>query len=213
MPHISIPIYVAAFLLIMMHSPNDMAATAVCFTKSPRDSGNYLLSQDVEPQGHCSPRCPHLLSAAHFFSFRHVARPCVRFVDPTDPKVSAAFHRRVEILSGHDKGSSGHSTDHDLDVEDPMENLLEIESGAGSVASPACYTCAIERPLRSRHCRNCRRCVRAFDHHCPFAGNCVGAANYRWFFSYVVTFVTRCVLLFQNGCGYTRRVLASGRHS
>ncbi|CAN0477217.1 unnamed protein product, partial [Ectocarpus sp. 8 AP-2014] len=59
-----------------------------------------------------------------------------------------------------------------------------------------CYTCAIERPLRSRHCRNCRRCVRAFDHHCPFVGNCVGAGNYRWFFLYVIFLVTRWVLSF-----------------
>lgn len=125
-----------------------------------------------------------------------------RYVDPTDPKVSVAFHRRVGILTGkkgkgttgvEEEGGGGHGSDSDLDVEDPTASLLGLESGAGSVASPACYTCAIERPLRSRHCRNCRRCVRAFDHHCPWVGNCVGAGNYRWFFSYVVCLVLRWV--------------------
>lgn len=118
-----------------------------------------------------------------------------RFVDPTDPKVSAAFHRRVRLLRGNGAGGGGGgagAADTDEDVEDPTESLMSLESGAGSVANSACYTCAIERPLRSRHCRNCRRCVRAFDHHCPFVGNCVGAGNYRWFFLYVVFLILRC---------------------
>lgn len=147
------------------------------------------------------------------------------YVDPTDPKVSAAFHRRVGILTGKKgkgttglEGDYGHGgggradfddNDSDLDIEDPTASLMGLESGVGSVASPACYTCAIERPVRSRHCRNCRRCVRAFDHHCPWVGNCVGAGNYRWFFSYVVFFVLRwvrvCVCVFWRDKGEGRR--------
>ncbi|CAM9703041.1 unnamed protein product [Ectocarpus sp. 12 AP-2014] len=114
------------------------------------------------------------------------------FVDPTDPKVSSAFHRRVGVLTGK-KADHDQDSDDDLDVEDPTSSLMRLESGAGSVSSSACYTCAIERPLRSRHCRNCRRCVRAFDHHCPFVGNCVGAGNYRWFFLYIIFLVASTV--------------------
>lgn len=100
--------------------------------------------------------------------------------------------RRVQILSGKSSGT-GEVLGPDNDLDDPMERLLSLESGVGSVANSACYTCAIEKPLRSRHCRNCRRCVRAFDHHCPFIGNCVGAGNYRWFFFYIICLLVRCV--------------------
>lgn len=145
------------------------------------------------------------LLCAVFYSVPNVDLFLFRFVDPTDPKVSSAFHRRVGVLTGKKgKGTTGITleeeglgrgmSDSELDIEDPSSSLMGLESGAGSVASSACYTCSIERPLRSRHCRNCRRCVRAFDHHCPFVGNCVGAGNYRWFFSYILCFVVRWVV-------------------
>ena len=34
-----------------------------------------------------------------------------------------------------------------------------------------CTVCALDQPIRARHCKYCGRCVASFDHHCPWIGN------------------------------------------
>jgi palmitoyltransferase ZDHHC13/17 len=49
-----------------------------------------------------------------------------------------------------------------------------------------CAQCMIRKPLRSKHCRRCGRCVARQDHHCPWVDNCVGVNNHKHFMLYVL---------------------------
>ncbi|XP_069580282.1 palmitoyltransferase ZDHHC12-A [Brachyistius frenatus] len=49
-----------------------------------------------------------------------------------------------------------------------------------------CGYCLLQQPMRAKHCQTCQRCVRRFDHHCPWMENCVGEKNHRWFVVYLL---------------------------
>ncbi|ANQ07355.1 Peptide release factor [Plasmodium coatneyi] len=56
-----------------------------------------------------------------------------------------------------------------------------------------CYVCGVVQILRSRHCNACHRCVRTFDHHCPWINNCVAENNRA---SYLVYLLFEAMALF-----------------
>ncbi|XP_036892834.1 palmitoyltransferase ZDHHC12 isoform X2 [Sturnira hondurensis] len=68
----------------------------------------------------------------------------------------------------------------------PQEEAKEEQTAMVPQSIPLrrCRYCMV-LPLRARHCRECRRCVRRYDHHCPWMENCVGERNHPLFVAYL----------------------------
>mmetsp|Transcript_23010 Transcript_23010/g.50507 ORF Transcript_23010/g.50507 Transcript_23010/m.50507 type:complete len:815 (+) Transcript_23010:66-2510(+) len=84
---------------------------------------------------------------------------------------------------------------------DEEKQALLLAQGPNS-----CWTCAVDRPLRSKHCQVCNRCVRRFDHHCPAVGNCIGEGNQRLFFTYITAMLVAQILYFGMSCSFLQQL-------
>ncbi|KAJ4704649.1 S-acyltransferase [Melia azedarach] len=77
------------------------------------------------------------------------------------------------------------------DVEDDQNLMHEIKRKGGDLRY--CQKCSHHKPPRAHHCRVCKRCVLRMDHHCIWISNCVGHANYKVFFIFVLYAVVACI--------------------
>jgi len=63
--------------------------------------------------------------------------------------------------------------------------IIELAERDGFDPVVFCSSCLVRRPVRSKHCSVCDRCVSKFDHHCPWVGNCIGEKNHKYFIGYL----------------------------
>ncbi|GAB2272564.1 Probable protein S-acyltransferase 16 [Dionaea muscipula] len=86
------------------------------------------------------------------------------------------------------------------DVEDVDSPIHEIKRKSGDLRY--CQKCSQYKPPRAHHCRVCKRCILRMDHHCIWINNCVGHANYKVFFVFVLYASIACIysLVLLLGC-------------
>ncbi|KAI9507933.1 palmitoyltransferase AKR1 [Russula earlei] len=76
-----------------------------------------------------------------------------------------------------------------------LKSIIEDLAAEGRLNGQTfCIQCMARKPLRSKHCRICGRCVARSDHHCPWVWNCVGLNNHRQFIIFVTALVIGIVL-------------------
>ncbi|PIK48681.1 putative palmitoyltransferase ZDHHC17 [Apostichopus japonicus] len=82
--------------------------------------------------------------------------------------------------------------------DDRKRTIIELAETSTLELDRFCTTCLIRKPVRSKHCSHCDRCVAKFDHHCPWVDNCIGSGNHMWFIFYL-TFLPPCLAICING--------------
>ncbi|KAI0297046.1 DHHC palmitoyltransferase-domain-containing protein [Multifurca ochricompacta] len=76
-----------------------------------------------------------------------------------------------------------------------LKSIIEDLASEGRLNGQTfCIQCMARKPLRSKHCRICDKCVARSDHHCPWVWNCIGVNNHRQFIIFVTTLVIGIIL-------------------
>ena len=95
---------------------------------------------------------------------------------------SDSHENEFELKEQEKKNGSGLLSENYAHFKYP-ENIMGLDIGL--YKQRYCATCKIMRPPKASHCWHCDQCVKGFDHHCYFVGNCVGVRNWRNFILFI----------------------------
>ncbi|XP_043950283.1 probable palmitoyltransferase ZDHHC24 [Drosophila biarmipes] len=95
---------------------------------------------------------------------------------------------------------------------DPKRMRDQLEHGRHSEDWHKCDVCRVSTPPRASHCKSCDVCVLGRDHHCIVTGCCIGHANYRYFFYFVIYLFLSCLISMISSFIFIC-VLRGGRHN
>ena len=87
----------------------------------------------------------------------------------------------IEEEEGEEDGGEDIENGHSKHIPSPHEQKIQQLE-----AYTFCHTCKIVRPLRAKHCAISGRCIRVFDHYCPFVYNAVGQGNFGYFMIFLL---------------------------
>ncbi|XP_062816035.1 palmitoyltransferase ZDHHC12 isoform X2 [Anolis carolinensis] len=89
------------------------------------------------------------------------------------------------VVSLMDPGFVRSHPEHTKESGSKGQEILAFQQDVPEVRLRRCGYCLLKQPMRAKHCRECRHCVRRYDHHCPWIENCVGERNHRLFVLYL----------------------------
>lgn len=110
---------------------------------------------------------------------------------------SGGAHRRSSSAGGFASGGfEGGGAKH------PRLDHPELKAGNWSTLCP---TCKIVKPWGTKHCSVTNRCVKRFDHYCPWMGNVIGKKNLRDFVFFLALETLAMLVAFLVGVARLRQ--------